>query len=183
MATDSSGPDHRIESHSSALSSIGRSSGPFTMRRPSCPSVRAVAALALQRPTCPRQHAFASRIGGYPASYPKRPPAFASWASLLARDFRPSHDRPTNRPTTGPLDPDQVSMFRTRETRLRLAVLSTPGTAVSTRPKSIFDRRLPPLNGRSLSPCPATRRQGVRLTRHQPRIHCRSAHAQPSHRL
>jgi len=102
---------------------------------------------------------------------------------LPARDFRPSHDRPTNRPTTGPLDPDQVSMFRTREMRLGLAVLSTPGTAVSTRPKSIFDRRLPPLNGQSLPPCPATRRQGVRLTRHQPRIHCRSAHAQPSPHL
>jgi hypothetical protein len=33
--------------------------------------------------------------------------------------------------------------------------------------KSIFGRRLPPLNGRPLPPCAATRHQGVRLTRHQ----------------
>ena len=33
--------------------------------------------------------------------------------------------------------------------------------------KSIFGRRLPPLNGRPLPPCATTRHQGVRLTRHQ----------------
>ena len=33
--------------------------------------------------------------------------------------------------------------------------------------KSIFGRRLPPLNGPPLPPCAATRHQGVRLTRHQ----------------
>jgi hypothetical protein len=37
-------------------------------------------------------------------------------------------------------------MFCTRETRLGPGVLSTPGTAVPTRPRSILDRRLPPLN-------------------------------------
>lgn len=31
-------------------------------------------------------------------------------------------------------DPDGFSMFRTRETRLGLGALYTPGTAVSTRP-------------------------------------------------
>jgi hypothetical protein len=55
------------------------------------------------------------------------------------------------------LAPDRVPVFHTRETRLGLAVLSTPGTAVSTRPRSILRRRLPPRNGRPLSPCAATR--------------------------
>jgi len=44
-------------------------------------------------------------------------------------------------------DPDGVSMFRTRETRLGLDVLYTPGTAVSTRPRMLHDRRLPDRNG------------------------------------
>jgi hypothetical protein len=48
-------------------------------------------------------------------------------------------------------------MFRTHEIRLGLGVLSTPGTAVPTRPGSILDRRLPPLNGRPLPPCAASR--------------------------
>ncbi len=48
-------------------------------------------------------------------------------------------------------------MFHTPEIRLGLGVLSTPGTAVSARPRSILDRRLPPLNGRSLPPCAAFR--------------------------
>src|SRR4051794_39035752 len=39
-------------------------------------------------------------------------------------------------------------MFRTHETRLGLDVLYTPGTAVSTRPRMLHDRRLPHHNGR-----------------------------------
>jgi hypothetical protein len=38
-------------------------------------------------------------------------------------------------------------MFRTRETRLGLDVLYTPGTAVSTRSRMLHDRRLPHRNG------------------------------------
>jgi hypothetical protein len=38
-------------------------------------------------------------------------------------------------------------MFRTRETRLGLDVLYTPGTAVFTRPRMLHDRRLPHHNG------------------------------------
>jgi hypothetical protein len=47
----------------------------------------------------------------------------------------------------GALDPDGLSMFRTRETRLGLGALYTPGTAVSTRPRYVHDRRLPHRNG------------------------------------
>src|SRR5262249_17402418 len=113
-ATSRPGPDHRIESHSPALCPTGRSSGPFTIRRLTCPSVRAVPALGLQRLTRPRQHASAPAPGGYPASYTRRPakepaapprfpaafrpPAFACWASLPARELRPSYDRPTGPP-------------------------------------------------------------------------------------
>jgi hypothetical protein len=57
-------------------------------------------------------------------------------------------------------------MFRTRETRLGLDVLYTPGTAVFTRPRMLHDRRLPHHNGIvPISPyyIPARR---VTLTRH-----------------
>src|SRR6266516_4882423 len=197
--TSRAGPAQTIESHSSALHPNGRSSGPFTMRRLTCPSVRAVPALGLQRPTCPRQHAFASRTGGYPASYTRRPaeepatsprfpvafrpPAFASGASLLARELRPSYDRPTGRPVLRRLDPDQVSVFHTRETRLGLAVLSTPGTAVSTRPQE----HLWPPPAASQRPAPATLcsnpSPGRSLDEASARIHWYSAHTQPSPHL
>ena len=48
-------------------------------------------------------------------------------------------------------------MFRTRETRLGLGALCTPGAAVSTRPVIVPGRRLPHLNGQPLSPRTATR--------------------------
>jgi hypothetical protein len=48
-------------------------------------------------------------------------------------------------------------MFRTRETRLDLGALCTPGAAVSARPVIVPDRRLPPLSGQPLSPWTATR--------------------------
>ena len=43
-------------------------------------------------------------------------------------------------------------MFRTRETRLGLGALCTPGTAVSTRPVIVAGPRLPHLGGQPLSP-------------------------------
>jgi hypothetical protein len=69
---------------------------------------------------------------------------------ILSRPgFRPSHDRPTALTSA---DTSRVSMFHTHETRLGPDALSTPGTAVPSRPGDMPDRRLPPLNGRSLSP-------------------------------
>jgi hypothetical protein len=51
-------------------------SGPFTIWRPTCPSVRASASRRLHRPTCPRQHPVGSgHQARYPASYTARPPA------------------------------------------------------------------------------------------------------------
>ena len=67
----------------------------------------------------------------------------------------------------GMADPDGVSVFRTHETRLGLGAPCTPGTAVSTRPRSILGRRLPPSNGRSLSSRHRKPSQDVQLTRHQ----------------
>ena len=70
-------------------------------------------------------------------------------------------------PTNGVADPDGVSVFRTHETRLGLGAPYTPGTVVSTRPRSILGRHLPPYNGRSLSPWRHKPSQDVQLTRHQ----------------
>jgi len=69
--------------------------------------------------------------------------------------------------TASSADPSGVSMFRTRETRLGPGALSTPGTAVPSRPGAIPDRRLPPSSGRSLSPRYCHPSRGVSVTRHQ----------------
>ena len=74
--------------------------------------------VSVQRLTCPRQRPFGpSHPGWYPAGYPRqpaegptitpwfpvafRPPAFASWASCPAEEFRSPHGRPT-RHSPGP---------------------------------------------------------------------------------
>jgi hypothetical protein len=93
-------------------------------------------------------------LSRFPAAF--RQPAFASWASLPARDFRPPYGRPTAPPASG-ADPDRFSVFRTRETRLDLGALWTPGAAVPARPVIVPGRRLPHLNGQPLSPWTATR--------------------------
>jgi hypothetical protein len=120
-------------------------------------------------------------VSRFPVAF--RPPAFASWASLPAREFNPSYDRSTRRPIPQRLDPSQVSMFHTRETRLGLAVLSTPGAAVSTRP----EEHLRPPPAASQRPAPATLcsnpSPGRLLDEASARIHCHSAHAQPSPHL
>lgn len=67
----------------------------------------------------------------------------------------------------GVADPDGVSVFRTHETRLGLGVPCTPGTVVSTRPRTILGRHPPPHNGRSLSPRSREPSRDVQLTRHQ----------------
>ena len=63
--------------------------------------------------------------------------------------------------------PDGVSTFRTHQTRLGPGALCTPGTAAPTRPGTIPGRRLPPSNGRSLSPRRRVPPRDVQLTRHQ----------------
>ncbi len=119
----------------------------------------------------------------YPASYTKRSaegrstsfrfpaafrlPAFASWASCALPGVGPSLPPAYRQPPEGMADPDGVSVFRTHETRLGLGALCTPGTAVSTRLRSILGRRLPPFNGRSLSSRHHKPSQDVQLTRHQ----------------
>jgi hypothetical protein len=93
-------------------------------------------------------------LSRFPAAF--RQPAFASWASLPVRDFRPPYGRPTAPPVSG-TDPDRFSVFRTRETRLDLGALCTPGAAVPARPVIVPGRRLPHLSGQPLSPWTATR--------------------------
>lgn len=93
-------------------------------------------------------------LSRFPAAF--RLPAFASWASFPARGFRPPYGRPTTPPTSG-VDPNGVSMFRTRETRLAQGALFTPGAAVSTATGVLPAARLPHRNGTPLSSRTATR--------------------------
>ena len=86
-------------------------------------------------------------------------------------EFRPHYCRPTapgahtRTPTT---DPGRVYTFPTRETRAGPGALFTPRTAVFiTSHRYVRGRRLPPLNGRSLSPRYNYPTRDVRLTRHQ----------------
>src|SRR5439155_4876194 len=99
-----------------------------------------------------------------------RPPAFASWAPCPAREFRP----PYGRPTASPRIParairthDRVYTFHTRETRTGPGALYTPRTAVFAGHRRIRGRRLPPFNGRSLSPRQNHPTRDVFVTRHQ----------------
>jgi len=102
-----------------------------------------------------------------PAAF--RPPAFASWAPCPARGFRPTYDRPTAQPAhtrACRADPDEVSTFRTHETRTGPGALYTPGTAVFAGRRPVRGRRLPPLSGRSLAPRYNNPARDVSLTRH-----------------
>ena len=105
---------------------------------------------SLQRLTCPTSARFRARAPGpvsgqlcsapgwrtghdgtgFPLPFGRR-----HWllrASCPARGLSPSHDRPT---APASADPDGVSMFRTRETRLAQGALCTPGRAVPARPE------------------------------------------------
>ena len=107
------------------------SSGPFTIRCPTCPSVPGPAASSPHRLTWPRQHPFGSGqppVSGrlsrdgrrrsrpwcprFPAAF--QPPAFASWPSCSRRGIGLPHGQPTG--PAGP-DPVGVSTFRTIELR------------------------------------------------------------------
>ena len=108
------------------------------------------------------------RLVAQPAAF--RPPAFASWAPCPARGFRPTYDRPTAQPALTRAcraDPDEVSTFRTHETRTGPGVLYTPGTAVFAGRRPVRGRRLPPLSGQPLAPRYNDPARGVSVTRHQ----------------
>src|SRR6266508_2692789 len=174
-----------MESHPAAVSPGRKPSGPFAIGVQLVLWFRRLSLRRLQRLTCPRQHAFASgpACARYPASsaattsggagqaVPASCRLSATGVGFLGILFSPrKFSSPCGRPTTPKsdgVDLDEVPMFRTCETRLGQGVLWTPGTAVSPRPSALLSRRLPPCNGRSLSPRHCLPTRDVRLTRHQ----------------
>ena len=76
---------------------------------------------------------------------------------ILSRQGIPPPLRSAYRAASSGTDPDGVSMFRTRETRLGQGALCTPGTAVPTATGESPGRRLPLRNGQPLPPRTATR--------------------------
>ena len=68
---------------------------------------------------------------------------------------------------TGGADPDEVSMFRTRETRPAQGALFTPGTAVSTATGDLPAARLPLSSGQPLFIPDCDPPREVTVTRHQ----------------
>ena len=184
-----------IQSQSMASSSVGgRSSGPFTRGRPTCPSAPAFPVVRFKGSPATCQHAFASgHRARYPASYTRRASGGA------AHDVSPSCRLSTYRHSlvghpvpardlgfpygglTGPLvsgpDPDGVSAYRTCETRLGLGALYIPGIAVSTRPSQVLDRRRPRSN--DLIPVSPVLRPDPRSGSHETsaRVHGYSPHA------
>jgi hypothetical protein len=77
--------------------------------------------------------------------------------SILSRPGIPPSSRSAYHAATCGADPDEVSMFRTRETRLAQGALFTPGTAVSTAAGDLPAARLPHRNGTPLASRTATR--------------------------
>lgn len=85
-------------------------------------------------------------------------------------EFRPPYGRPTapGAHTRAPdTDPGRVYTLHTHETRTGSGALYTPETAVFTSHRRIRGRRLPPFNGRSLSPRHSHPTRDVFVTRHQ----------------
>src|SRR5215470_18381866 len=182
-ATSRSGSAQTIESHSSALHPTGRSSGPFTMRRLTCPqfgrfphlvfkgSPAHVSTLSRPAPTGIRPVIRDGQRRSQPHRLVFLPPS-GHQHSLPGHPCRPGNYAPL---TTGlPAARSRDGWTRTRfpcSARVRhdRGWPSPPprGRRCPHGQKSIFGRRLPPLNGPPLPPCAATRHQGVRLTRHQ----------------
>ncbi len=77
--------------------------------------------------------------------------------SILSRPGIPPSSRSAYHAATCGADPDEVSMFRTRETRLAQGALFTPGTAVSTATGDLPAARLPYRNGTPLASRTPTR--------------------------
>jgi hypothetical protein len=100
---------------------------------------------------------------------------------ILARPGIQPPLRSACRAATGGADPDEVSMFRTRETRLAQGALFTPGTAVSTAAGDLPAARLPHRNGTPLTSRTTTRpgkellrgisKGSLSFTPHQPSPH------------
>ena len=95
---------------------------------------------------------------------------------ILSRPGIPPPLRPAYHAASGSADPDEVSVFRTRETQLAQGALFTPGAAVSTQPAV-----LPAAACRisTASPChpgpqPAP---GRIIDEASARVHCHSPHA------
>ena len=111
------------------------SAGPFTMRCPTCPSVRRFRSLSLQRLTCPRRHPFRGRVikTRYPASSAepaawrggpnlapiscRLSPTGVRFLDILSRQRVPPPSRLAYQPPRGRLDSVGVSVFRTYEMR------------------------------------------------------------------
>jgi hypothetical protein len=112
----------------------------------------------------------------FPAAF--RPPAFASRSSFARRGIQPS-SRSACR-TRSP-DPGGVSAFRTYELRPGWAPSvprgrrCSPRTGATSRPASAASRRPVP------APHQTSHRRGLRLTRHQPRVHtCSPVRSSPA---
>src|SRR6266567_4536246 len=137
---------------------------------PSVPAVTCCSPSTAHLPTSARSRAQGTRPGirpvmrDHPAEgrscCPAFPLPFGCRHSLPGHPFPPGDSAPL---TIGlprrnsSADQDRFSVFRTRETRLDLGALCTPGAAVSTRPVIVPGRRLPHLSGQPLSSWTTTR--------------------------
>jgi hypothetical protein len=85
-------------------------------------------------------------------------------------EFRPPHGRPTAtgiQTRTPAADPGRVYTFHTYEIQTGPGALSTPRMTVFANHRKVRGRRLPPLNGRSLSPRNCYPTRDVLFSRHQ----------------
>ena len=101
---------------------------------------------------------------------PAFPPPFGRRHSLPGHPFPPGIPPPLRsayHAATGGVDPDGVSMFRTRETRLAQGALFTPGTAVPAAAGNLPAARLPLSSGQPLFIPDNDPPRDVTVTRHQ----------------
>jgi len=113
-----------------------------------------------------------ARCLAFPLPFGRRRLLFG--ASFPAREFRPPYGRPTT-PPTGGADPDEVSMFRTRETRLAQVPSLPRGRRCPQRP--VFSRP-PACRIATASPCHPGPRPAPGCIRDEAsaRVHCHSPH-------
>jgi hypothetical protein len=101
-------------------------------------------------------------LSRFPAAF--RPPAFASWASFPARDFRPPYGRPTTPRSAARTLTGFPCSARVR--RLGWAPSIPRGRRCSRDRREIRGRRLPLHGSQPLSPRSHHPPRGVRVTRH-----------------